>query len=101
MVEIFRKVVTDESMTTMQTKNITVFQLRAARSGLGLTISELNKLTGLSRSTITSIEKQNAGTPPKCDLMTVYKLREYFESKGIIFEESNQLKLNCNKSWFI
>lgn len=101
MAEIFKELIICEPTVTMQTKDITVFQLRAARSGLGLTISKLNKLTGLSRATIASIEKQNAEVPPKCNLKTVYKLREYFESKGIIFEDLNQLKFKPVEIGFI
>jgi transcriptional regulator with XRE-family HTH domain len=76
----------------MLTKDITVFQLRAARAGLGMSISELHEKTGIGRSTITRIEKQSPLNPPVANPTTVYHLRQFFEANGVIFE--NEAKIS-------
>ncbi len=76
------------------TKDITVFQLRAARAGLGLSISELHQKTGIGRSTITRIEKQSMLIPPTASTTIIYHLRQFFEANGITFEKDNKVSFS-------
>ncbi len=80
----------------MLSKDITTFQLKAARAGLGLSISDLHNLTGISRATITRIEKQPINEPPICSPITVYHLRQFFEAHGVVFESENKISLVSN-----
>jgi transcriptional regulator with XRE-family HTH domain len=60
---------------------LTVAQLRAARAMTGMTVDELAAVSGLSKSTI---EKAEAGQA-FADAEVTDRLRNIFESKGIIF----------------
>ena len=81
----------------MQSKDITVFQLRAARAGLGLSMSELHRKTGVSRITLSKIERQTPNLPPSCSLTTVFHLRQFFESCGVSFEIPNKISFDVDK----
>ncbi len=82
----------------MQSKDITVFQLRAARAGLGLSISELHRKTNIGRGTLSKIEQQTPNLPPSCSLTTVFHLRKFFESCGVSFETPNKISFDVDKS---
>jgi len=81
----------------MQSKDITVFQLRAARCGLGLTVTDLHNKTGIGRATITRIEQQNISKPPVCNLTTIFHLRTFFESCGVIFENESKISFSMKE----
>jgi DNA-binding XRE family transcriptional regulator len=81
----------------MATKDVTVFQLRAARAGLGMSISELHQKTGIGRSTITRIEQQPLNEPPSCNPTIVYHLRQFFETNGVIFENANKISFSSQE----
>ena len=82
----------------MQSKDITVFQLKAARAGLDLSVSELHRKTGISRATINRIEKQTPNLPPSCNITTVFHLRKFFEANGIIFDNPNKISFDIDSS---
>jgi DNA-binding XRE family transcriptional regulator len=79
------------------TKDITVFQLRAARAGLGMSISELHQKTGVGRSTITRIEQQPPNEPPSCNPTIIYHLRQFFETNGVVFENVNKVSFSLQE----
>ena len=74
----------------LDSAHLTRFQLRAARSSLGLTQDELAKLTKTSRSIINYLEIQNNETL----LNTTNKeiddliLKKFFQEKGLSFPDS-------------
>lgn len=75
----------------VKTKHMNRFQLRAARSCLGLTQDELAKEIGVSRSLINYLETQknevflNQTKKAVSDL----EIKGFFESKNILFPNSN------------
>lgn len=73
------------------TKDVTVFQLRAARYALGITRNEIIKKTGVSSSTLSMLENEPLFSAPT-SLRTSFTLRGFYESKGIIFFEDNAIK---------
>ncbi|GHT93154.1 hypothetical protein FACS1894122_07960 [Alphaproteobacteria bacterium] len=83
----------------MLTKDITVFQLKAARAGLGLTATDLHKRTGIGRATITRIESQDMSKPPKCNLTTVYHLKTFLETCGVVFENQSKISFVAENAW--
>ena len=73
------------------TKDITVFQLRAARYSLGITRNEVIQATGVSSSTLSTLENEPLFSTPSSK-RTAYSLRRFYEAKGIIFFEDNAIK---------
>ena len=82
----------------MQSRDITVFQLRAARAGLGLSISELHHKTNIARATLSNIEQQMPNFPPTCSIKTIFQLRKFFESCGVSFESPNKIAFDVDKN---
>ena len=64
---------------------ITATQIRMARAGLNITISDLSKKTGLHRNTLVSTEKEGSPTRES----TANNLQSAFESMGAKFIEDN------------
>lgn len=71
---------------------LTVFQIRAARAGLGLTSQELAAASKVGRNTILSLETGEPGTEPEALASTLRKLRDYYESAGVEFLPGNGLR---------
>lgn len=77
------------------TKDLTVFQLKAARYALGITRDEIKNLTGISSSVLNRVEKGELAYAPKQSLpQTIYRLRSLYESHGIVFFEDNTIQYN-------
>lgn len=74
------------------TSDITVFQLRAARYALRITREEILSNLGLSPTSLSQAEKGVLDLPPKkTSQQTIFKLRSYYEFKGIVFLEKNTI----------
>lgn len=77
---------------------ITTFQLRAARAGIGLSLSELaDKLKGaglkVGRATLQRLEAGNAAEVPDALASTLQKIQTYYEGEGIEFLPGNGVRL--------
>lgn len=76
------------------TKDLTVFQLRAARRALNLTVREVAKDTGLSIGVIVRSETGNLKLfPPKTNLISAARLKSYYETYHILFLSNNTISL--------
>jgi transcriptional regulator with XRE-family HTH domain len=74
------------------TSDITVFQLRAARYAVRITRNEILTNIGLSPTSLSQAEKGRLELPPKkTSQQTIFKLRSYYETKGIVFLENNTI----------
>ncbi|CAO5681472.1 MAG: hypothetical protein HEEMFOPI_01509 [Holosporales bacterium] len=78
----------------IHTKNLTVFQLRAARRALNLTVREVAKDTGLSIGVIVRAETGSLKLfPQKTNLISAARLKSYYEAYHIIFLSNNTISL--------
>ena len=78
----------------LYTTDITVFQLRAARRALNLTVRDVGKSTKLGTGVVVRSESGNLHDPPNCTVMTINRLRSYYESYGIVFLSENTIRIN-------
>ena len=79
---------------TLQTKDLVTFQIKAARRALGLSYGDVFSATKISVSTLARLESADIHTfPEHTDLITVHKLRLFFEERGIEFLPSNCIRL--------
>lgn len=68
------------------THEITSFQLKAARYGLGFKLQDIARLTGIAESTVLRMESKDLYSYPKpTKISTVLKLKTLYESYGIVF----------------
>lgn len=77
----------------LYTTDITVFQLRAARRALNLTVREVGKTTTLGTGVVVRSESGNLFDPPNCTVISINRLRTYYESYGIIFLTENTISI--------
>lgn len=81
-------------METIATKELTTFQLRAARKALGITFQEISERTGVAVSSLARMEAGNVFLfPEHSSVPTVYAVRNFLESHGIRFLQNNGLQL--------
>lgn len=82
-------------MSYLSALNITVFQFRAARRALNLSVRKISKDTGLSTGVIVRIEAGDLFLSPKnVSLVSLSRLKAYLESHDISFMENNTLSLS-------
>jgi transcriptional regulator with XRE-family HTH domain len=73
---------------------LTVFQLRAARAALKLSLTNLSKITNLRVATIQKLESGDIHMPPqKSSLLTISKVRTALENMGVEFYKNNIVRL--------
>ena len=75
---------------------LTSFQLRAARSVLGLGVREVGEVINVSRTTISTWERQSVFHIISAKKKDVAPLDLFFNEKGIIFPDKNTLCLMTN-----
>ena len=76
------------------TKDLTTFQLRAARKALGISFQQIAERTGLAVSSLARMESGNVFLfPEHSSVPTVYAVRNFLESQGIRFLPDNGLQL--------
>lgn len=75
------------------TSDITVFQLRAARRSLNLTVREVGKNTTLGTGVVVRSESGNLLERPNCTVMSINRLRTYYETYGIVFLPENTISI--------
>ena len=73
---------------------ITVFQFRAARYGIGISLHNLSEMTGISYATLCKLEQGPLYAFPKLHKTTLEKLIAFYQTCGVIFESSNIVKVN-------
>jgi transcriptional regulator with XRE-family HTH domain len=73
---------------------LTGFQVRAARAGIRLTLSELSINTGISIATLKRMERVGQFDYICCNSKTIDKLNEFYRACGIEFSEENGLAIN-------
>ena len=71
---------------------LTMFQIRAARAGLGLNAKEAAENSGVSRNTILTLEKGEPDKGPDALASTLRKMQEYYETAGVEFMPDNGLR---------
>lgn len=80
--------------SNIYTKDLTVFQLRAARRALNLTVREVAKELNFTPNVIVRAEKGNLYEfPSRSTVISVSKLRALFEEHGIVFLPNNTIRL--------
>lgn len=80
---------------SVYTKDITVFQLRAARRSLNLTVREVAKKTSLGPGVVVRSEAGDLYEfPGNSTVMSVTRLRAFYEQYGIVFLPGNAIRLN-------
>lgn len=73
---------------------VTVFQLRAARAALKLSLADLSEKTCLRVATIQKLESGDIYMPPqKSSLLTISKVRTTLENMGVEFYKGNIVRL--------
>ena len=73
---------------------LTGFQARAARAGVGITLSELSINTGISAATLKRMEKVGQFDFVSSNSKTIDKLLDFYRACGIEFTEENGLMIN-------
>ena len=68
-----------------------VFQLRVARSVLGLGVRDIGAYINLSRSTISKIERRGIASEPNIDQEQNTILIKIFNDKGVFFPDKNTI----------
>jgi transcriptional regulator with XRE-family HTH domain len=75
-------------------KDITVFQLRAARAALKLTLKEVTVLASVSEGALAKLESGDIYLPPQhSSPLTIAKVKSLYESYGVEFYEHNHMCL--------
>lgn len=78
----------------LKTADLTVFQLRAARRALNLTVREVSKNTSVSIGVIVRSETGDLYSfPKKASLISISKLKSYYEMHNIVFLNDNTVSL--------
>lgn len=79
--------ISDKPMQPLKfTHDLTTFQLKAARYALNFKLQEITRLTGVAGSTVLRIESGDLYSfPGRAKLSTITKLRQLYESYGIVF----------------
>ncbi len=81
-------------MEEVATKELTTFQLRAARKALGINFHKISEGTGIAVSSLARMESGNVFLfPEHSSVPTVYAVRNFLESHGIRFLPDNGLQL--------
>ncbi|CAO5677768.1 MAG: hypothetical protein HEEMFOPI_01561 [Holosporales bacterium] len=81
-------------MSNIKTKDLTVFQLRAARRALNLTVREVSKDTSISIGVIVRSETGDLYSfPKKSSLISISRLKAYYEMNNIVFSLDNTISL--------
>lgn len=85
-----------------KTGDITVFQLRAARRALNITVREMSLETGLAVGVIVRGESGDLHSfPQKISLVSASRMKVFLESHGIVFLLNNTVSLLLNKNELI
>ena len=85
-----------------KTGDITVFQLRAARRALNITVREMSLETGLAVGVIVRGESGNLHLfPQKISLVSVSRMKVFLEYYGIVFLSNNTISLLLDKNEII
>ena len=75
-------------------KDVTVFQYRAARRSLGLTLKEVAAACECAENSILGLERGNLLMPPvRSRIHTRAKAKAMYEMYGIVFYENNHIGL--------
>tara|TARA_B100000614_G_C14499557_1_gene474098 strand:+ start:861 stop:1175 length:315 start_codon:yes stop_codon:yes gene_type:complete len=83
-----------ETEQTLFTSELTVFQLRAARRALNLTVREVAKEASLATGVIVRSEAGDLYKfPEQSSVTSIAKLRVLYESEGIRFLPNNTIQL--------
>lgn len=83
------------------THDLTTFQLKAARYALSFKLQEITRLTGVAGSTVLRIESSDLYSfPGRAKLSTITKLRQLYESYGVVFYHPCGLMLQPLSSVF-
>lgn len=75
-------------------KKFTVFQLRAARAALSLSLVEFSKLTLVSAATLCNLEKNDVFNYVKSDFVDTELLRDFFIIRGLSFPNNFTVRIN-------
>ena len=75
---------------------ITSFQLRAGRSVLGLGVREVGEAIGVSRTSISTWERQPALHILSAKKKDISPLSVFFQKRGILFPDKNTILLDTN-----
>lgn len=74
---------------------ISVFQLRAARAGLKLSLEKLSELTGITKKTLSNMESGDMFFPPEnTSILTLLKVNNVYKYYDVEFFENNVVKLH-------
>ncbi len=77
---------------------ITVFQFRAARYGIGISLQNLSEMTGISYATLCKLEKGPIYAFPKLHKTTLNKLIAFYQTCGLVFQDYDTVKVNLPSS---
>lgn len=78
--------------------NPTIFQIRAARGGLGISIEKLSQSIDVNSSTLARIEKiKNPLEKPNCHFKTMRELYFFFVENSVFFEKGNAVSIKRAK----
>lgn len=70
---------------------ISTFQFRAARFGVGITLTELGKITKIGYVTLCKIEEGPVFRYPKLRKSTLEKLINFYKQCGVSFISNNSI----------
>ena len=82
--------------------DITVFQLRAARAALKISLKKLADISGLSEGALIKLEAGDIYSRPQhSSFLTVGKVRAVLEEMGIEFYHNNFIRLVPKEEQFV
>ncbi|RYE15546.1 MAG: XRE family transcriptional regulator [Rickettsiales bacterium] len=73
---------------------ITIFQLRAARSGIGITLKDLSKITQIGYVTLSRIERGAVYDNCKIPVCILEKLIKFYNQCGVRFVDNNSVVID-------
>lgn len=82
-----------QSVHKVATKDLTTFQLKAARRALDVSLRDVSDETGIGINALLKLESGDPSSVPKnSQFKTISRLRLYLESKGIEFLENGYIR---------
>lgn len=79
---------------TLPTKKLTVFQLRAARASLDLTLVEFGKLVNFAPSTLSTLEQGAIMDYAKTNFIDTDVLKQFFIEKSLSFPDDFTIRVD-------
>jgi len=83
-----------DNLSSSTKRILTIFQLRAARAALGLSLSQLSEYTKISVSSLSNLEQGIVHDYVKSNFIDTKVLKEFFEGNKLSFPDNFTVRIN-------